>query len=218
MHIIRCEQDIEEGLIWLLQADPRLVAIADKAGPVPLRLQKPGYAGLADIIVSQMVSKASAAAIWSRLMAATGNKVSAEAVLLLTDTDCRQTGLSVAKTATLRRVARAVADNQLNLDSICDMPARQALRLLTSIKGVGPWTAEVYLMFSAGHPDIFPVGDVALRNALAHAFPSDHRLSQAEAAKQAEQWSPWRSVAARLFWAYSRTILSRPALPGADLP
>jgi len=216
MHIIRCEQDIASGLAKLLAQDARLIPIAEKAGPVPLRLQKPGYAGFADIIVSQMVSKASAAAIWKRLIAATGPEPTASAILSLSDLDLRNLGLSGAKAATLRRVAAAVEDSELDLHSICTVSGQEAIRKLTSIKGIGPWTAEVYLMFSAGHPDIFPAGDVALRSAVTHALQHNDRLTERQITDIARIWSPHRSVAARLFWAYYSVEIQRNQLPVGD--
>lgn len=216
MSVIRCESDIAEGLQHLLQADPRLSPILEKAGPIPLRLQPSGYAGFADIIVSQMVSKASAAAIWKRLIALTGPSMTAQSILELSENELRVAGLSGAKEATLRRVAHAVACGELNLDSVCFLPGHDAIRTLTAIKGVGPWTAEVYLMFSAGHPDVFPVGDVALRSAVAHAFQHQKRMSERELAAFAKIWSPWRSVAARLFWSYYSVEMRRNVLPVAN--
>ena len=216
MQIIRCEEDIASGLAELLRNDPRLIPIVEKAGQVPLRLQKPGYAGFADIIVSQMVSKASAAAIWKRLTAATGPEPTASAILSLSDLELRSLGLSGAKASTLRRVATAVTNEELDLHKICDLPGDHAVKQLTSIKGIGPWTAEVYLMFSAGHPDIFPVGDVALRSAVSHAFQHNNRLAVKQLTEIAKIWSPWRSVAARLFWAYYSVEMQRSALPVGD--
>ena len=89
------------------------------------------------------------------------------------------------------------------------MPAAQSVAAMTRIKGIGPWTAEVYLLLCAGHPDIFPSGDVALQSAAGHAFGHDERLGQKELGKMAEQWQPWRGVAARLLWAYYSTEMRR---------
>lgn len=216
MHRIKSGQDLATAMTTLLKIDPQLVMVADKAGPLPLRLQKPGMEGLANIIVSQMISKASASALWKRLLDRTAGDVQAPTLLRLTDEACRSIGLSVAKTATLRRAADAVVENRLDLDAICELPADEAIRSLTAIKGIGRWTAEVYLMFSAGHPDLFPAGDVALQNAVSHALSPAQRLTEKTLATRAEIWSPWRSVAARLFWAYSSTEMRRNTLPVAD--
>lgn len=212
MRIIRTHEDIEAGLAGLLMLDARLEHVIDKAGPVPLRRTEPGYRGLANIIVSQMVSKASAAAIWKRMEGSLG-EISAAAVLSLTDDDCRQFGLSRAKADTLRRLAAAVDAGEIDLEAICDTEAPAAIHELTAIKGVGRWTAEVYLLFCAGHPDVFPSGDVALQNAVGHALGFELRPTANEVDSLALTWSPWRSVAARLFWAYYAQEMRRDALP-----
>lgn len=212
MRIIRTHEDIAAGLAGLVMLDARLEPVVASAGPVPLRRADPGYAGIANIIVSQMVSKASAAAIWSRMETALG-EISASSVAALSDDDCRKVGLSRAKADTLRRVARVVLDGTLDLDAICLAEGSAAISELTAIKGVGRWTAQVYLLFCAGHPDVFPVGDVALQNAVAHALALDTRPSERELEALAGLWSPWRSVAARLFWAYYASQMRRDALP-----
>lgn len=209
MHVIRNDADIAEGLRALTEADERLATIAPLAGPLPLRLAEPGFEGLASIIVSQMVSKASAAAIWSRLVQLTRVGLSVEALLALDETRLRTAGLSGAKITALRGAAEAVAEGRLDLLDLCRFDAKEATRQLTAVKGIGEWTADVYLMFCAGHADIFPVGDVALQAAVAHALGLAARPAKAELAGLAAPWAPWRSVAARLFWAYYSREMKR---------
>ncbi|WDZ75851.1 DNA-3-methyladenine glycosylase [Ensifer adhaerens] len=212
MRIIRTHEDIEAGLSGLVMLDARLEHVVARAGPVPLRRTDPGYRGLASIIVSQMVSKASAAAIWRRMEQRLG-EVSASGVISLSDEDCRVIGLSRAKADALRRVADVVVGGEIDLDAICDAEATEAIRDLTAIKGVGRWTAEVYLLFCAGHPDVFPSGDVALQNAIGHGLGLELRPTAREIDSLAASWSPWRSVAARLFWAYYAQEMRRDAVP-----
>lgn len=212
MRIIRTHEDIEAGLSGLVMLDARLEQVVARAGPVPLRRTDPGYRGLASIIVSQMVSKASAAAIWRRMEEKLG-AVTAPAVLSLSDEDCRVIGLSRAKAEALRRVAEVVVGGEIDLDAICDAEASEAIRELTAIKGVGRWTAEVYLLFCAGHPDVFPSGDIALQNAIGHGLGLELRPTAREIDSLAACWSPWRSVAARLFWAYYAQEMRRDAVP-----
>lgn len=214
MRIIRTHEDISAGLHGLVMLDARLEPVVAKAGPVPLRRADPGYRGIANIIVSQMVSKASAAAIWRRMEDKLGD-ISAAAVLAASDEDCRELGLSRAKAEALRAVATAVTRGELDLQAICAIDGNAAIREMTSIKGVGRWTAEVYLLFCAGHPDVFPVGDVALQNAVGHALTLEVRPSARELDSLTELWAPWRSVAARLFWAYYATEMRRDGLPVA---
>lgn len=206
-----CE-DIEAGLAALAASDARLARVIEQAGPVPLRRKPPGYAALAEIVVSQMVSKASADAQWRKLEAVAG-EISPEAIVKLSPEALRAAGLSRAKAATLCRVGMAVIEGNLDLDHLCASDARQAIGVMTAIKGVGPWTAEVYLLFCAGHPDVFPSGDVALQNAAAHALGLDERPQAKALAALAEQWSPWRGVAARLLWAYYASVMHREATP-----
>jgi DNA-3-methyladenine glycosylase II len=211
MRVIRSEEDLREGLAALRLSDLRLVPVVEVAGPLPLRLMAPGFAGLASIIVSQMISKASAAAIWGRISAA--GPVTAEAYLAHSPETVSTFGLSRAKAATLTHLADTVSRSVLDLDAVCRLDAAAAMAELTAHPGIGPWTAEVYLMFCGGHPDVFPSGDVALQAALAGAFRLPSRPAAREVVLMAKAWSPWRSVAARLFWAYYSVSLRKDAAP-----
>lgn len=211
MRVIRGEEDLREGLEALRLSDPRLVPVIEAAGPLPLRLMDPGFAGLASIIVSQMISKASAAAIWRRITAA--GPATAEAYLAHAPETVASFGLSRAKAATLVHLAEAVSRSGLDLDAVCRLDASIAMAELTAHPGIGPWTAEVYLMFCGGHPDIFPSGDVALQSALAGAFQLPSRPLAREVILMANAWRPWRSVAARLFWAYYSVTLRKDVAP-----
>ncbi|MFT4181107.1 MAG: DNA-3-methyladenine glycosylase [Rhizobium sp.] len=212
MHIIRNEDDIREGLAALVELDARLRPVVSEAGPVPLRLREPGFEGLAHIIVSQVVSRASADAIWGRMTARTG-RVTAQAYAGLEPDAWRGFGLSRIKADTLARVADAVVEGRIDLHSLSAEPPAKALSELTAIKGIGPWTAEVYLMFCGGHADVFPAGDVALQAAVGMAFGHETRPLPKALAGEAAVWAPWRSVAARLFWAYYAVKTRREALP-----
>lgn len=212
LHMISTDADVAAGLVDLALIDARLYAVIDKAGPVPLRRQAPGYRGMAGIVVSQMVSRASADAIWRRLEEIAG-EITPHHILGLTDENCRAAGLSRAKADTLRRIAEAVDGGHVDLDTVCRMETDAAIHSLTAIKGVGRWTAEVYLLFCAGHPDVFPSGDVALQNAVTHALGLAVRPTQAELDVIASAWSPWRGVSARLFWAYYARAMRRDGMP-----
>ena len=212
MRLIDSADDIAEGLSVLAARDPRLARAIDLAGSVPLRRKPPGYAALAEIILSQMVSKASARALWQKLELATG-EISAATVLKLSPDDLQAAGLSRAKAETLQRVGEAVIAGELDLERLCGLDGKAAIRKMTAIKGVGPWTAEVYLMFCAGHPDIFPAGDVALQSAAAEVLGLESRPQSRLLSSLAEPWSPWRGVAARLLWAYYAAAMRRDATP-----
>jgi DNA-3-methyladenine glycosylase II len=211
--IIRNDADIQAGLAQLLQLDSRLAPIAALTGPLPLRLAEPGFAGLASIIVSQVVSRASADAIWSRITAV--GPVTAQAYAALAPDVIATFGLSRAKAATLMALSQAVLDETVDLHGICALDGDDAIKRLTALPGIGPWTAQVYLMFCAGHPDVFPAGDVALQASVAKAFGLDARPDAKMLAAMAQAWAPHRSVAARLFWAYYAVAMRRNGLPVA---
>ena len=211
MQRIRNLDDIAMGLDALMTIDPRLEAIRAAAGDLPLRLSPPGFESLASIIVGQQVSTASARAIFGRLTAL-ANPLTPEAILAADDELFRQAGLSRPKQRGLIATAQAVSDG-LDLHHLCEREADEAIAELTAVSGIGPWTAEVYLLFAAGHPDIFPAKDVALQTAVGHAFGHESRPADKTLIVIAEAWSPWRGVAARLFWAYYRTIRGRDAVP-----
>jgi DNA-3-methyladenine glycosylase II len=208
---IRNLADVEEGLEALVRLDPRLAAIRAASGEVPLRLTQPGFASLASIIVSQQVSTASARAIYGRLVGL-ADPLTHTTLLAADDSLFREAGLSGAKHRTLLALSRAVAEG-LDLNGLCDLEAEEAVRRLSGVKGIGPWTAEVYLLFAAGHPDVFPGGDVALQTSVGHGLGLETRPDRRQLVKLAESWAPWRGVAARLFWAYYRTIRGRDAAP-----
>lgn len=194
-------EDLQRDLSALLERDPRLHSIAVLAGNLPLRRSPPGFASLASIIVSQQVSKASADAIFGRLAAL--DVLDDPVVFLRHDRErLLGAGLSRPKLKTLVAAADACAEGQLDLHHLCRLPADEAIEALTAISGIGPWTAEVYLLFAAGHPDIFPAGDIALQNAWQMIFATESRPSAKELASLAGNWSPWRGTAARLLWAY----------------
>lgn len=216
MRLIETDADIAAGLDALRLHDPRLAPVIASAGAIPLRRTAPGFAGLAAIIVSQMISKASAAAIQGRMEARLG-VVDAEAIARTTDAEFRADGLSRAKILTLRHVAQAVLEERIDLIALCGLDAPAAIGHLCALPGIGPWTAEVYLLFCAGHPDIFPSGDVALQAAVAHALALPGRPAPRALAAIAMEWAPWRSVAARLFWAYYAVAMGRSGAPQPGL-
>jgi DNA-3-methyladenine glycosylase II len=211
MRVIQSEEDIAAGLAYLAKRDRRLRRVMKLAGPVPLRRRPSGFPGLARIVIGQQVSIASAEAIWNRFDKAFPEGAPA-AVAAADDTVLKAVGLSAAKMRTLRALASAALEG-LDLDALAEAPVREAHARLTAVKGIGPWTADIYLLFCLGHADIFPAGDLALRNAVADAFGLERPVALADIDAIAERWSPWRGVAARLFWAYYRALRQRAAVP-----
>ncbi|WP_407049493.1 DNA-3-methyladenine glycosylase family protein [Methyloraptor flagellatus] len=195
--------DIEAGIAALRDLDPRLGAVIEVAGPVPLRRREPGFEGLARIIVAQQISVAAADAIWARFAAAIGAMTPA-AYLATAPEALKAAGLSQPKIRTLQAISEACASGGIDLLAVAGLTAEEAHAQMTALKGVGPWTADIFLLFCAGHPDIWPGGDVALQNAMQDAFGLETRPAEKLCRALAEPWAPWRGVAARLFWAYYR--------------
>ena len=190
----------------------RLIAVG---GPPPLRRREAGFAGLAAIIVSQQVSTASAAAIFGRLQALIVPLEAAE-IAKATEEDLRACGLSNAKIRALRSAAQAVAEGGLDLKGLGGLDAEDAHKALVAVKGVGPWTADIFLLFCLGHPDAFPAGDLALQEAARLALNLKRRPDAAKLERIAERWRPLRGVAARMLWAYYRGVKARSGMALAD--
>jgi len=210
---IRTQTDVNNGLEALLKQSPELTPLADKAGELPLRLQTPGFAGLCRIIIGQQVSRASADAIHGRFVSLI-NPVEPQNFLERGEPAWIEVGLSRAKQATISGLAQRIVDGSFPLDQVPTLPADEAITMMTRLKGIGPWTAEVYLLFCAGHPDIFPAGDLALREAVFAGLQLSDRPDDKTTRNIAENWSPHRGIAARLFWAYYRVMKEgRNALP-----
>ena len=217
---INNEADLDTGIAALIAGDPRWAPVLERGGRPPLRRRAGGFAGLAQIIVSQEVSVASAAAIHGRLVAAC-QPFEPACLLRLRKDRLVRVGLSQAKIKTLREIARAIEAQHIDLDAMADIPADDAHAALVSLHGIGPWTADVYLLACIGHADAWPAGDIALQEAARVAFDLAKRPTTKEMGPLAERWRPWRAVAARLLWTYYRAVkrregvLIQPAAPAA---
>jgi DNA-3-methyladenine glycosylase II len=209
---IETEADLESGLKQLLRLDARLQPVFAIAGQPPLRKRPGGFQGLARIVVSQQLSVASAAAIWNRVER-TFNPFHHDTVLAARTPRFQRAGLSRPKIKTFRSIARAVRDGALDLVALHDMPADEAHAALTTVSGIGPWTADIYLLFCIGHADAWPAGDLALQEAVRLAFRLRKRPDAKKMQKLAEPWRPVRGVAAYLFWSYYRALKKRDAVP-----
>jgi DNA-3-methyladenine glycosylase II len=202
---IHTEADLDAALAALNKVDPRFVALLAKAGRPPLRRRADGFAGLAAIIVAQQLSTASANAIWGRLAAAF-DPLDPAAILRARPARLRRLGLSAAKVRTLKAIARAVVGEELALAGLEELSADQAHAALTAVHGIGPWTADIYLLTALGHADAWPAGDLALQEAARLAFALPARPTAKEMLQLAEPWRPWRAVAARILWSYYRAM------------
>jgi len=202
MRPIHTKVDLNRGLSELLSANPHLERVAKAAGPLPLRRRAADFEGLAQIITGQQVSVASASAIFARLQKLV-MPMTAEQLSHFADEDLAGAGLSRPKIRTLRAVATACGDG-LDLHGLANAPAAEAHARLCEIKGIGRWTADIFLLFCAGHPDVFPSGDLALQIAVASALGLPERPGVKALDTIASDWAPNRAVAARLFWAWYR--------------
>ncbi|PVB61208.1 DNA-3-methyladenine glycosylase [Labrenzia sp. 011] len=202
MKPIDTEDDIRTGLSELIRSDPRLAPIARIAGPLPLRRRTADFEGLAQIVTGQQVSVASATAIFQRLQTLV-SPLTAGQLQRFSDQDLADAGLSRPKIRTLRAIAAACADG-LDLAHLAEAPPQEAHARLCAIKGIGRWTADIFLLFCAGHPDVFPSGDLALQIAVRDALELTEKPAPATLDEISALWSPHRAVAARLFWSWYR--------------
>ncbi|MEY8831255.1 DNA-3-methyladenine glycosylase [Sedimentitalea sp. XS_ASV28] len=196
--IIVCDDCVEEGAAWLAERDERMAAALRDTGPLPLRLRPDGFDQLLSAIVSQQVSVASANAIWTRMQEA---GLSDQAgVRRADDAALRAVGLSRQK----MRYARALAGADIDYVALRTTPSPEVIKTLTQVPGIGAWTAEIYAMFSLGRADVFAPGDLALQEAARILYGLSERPREPALRELALVWSPWRSVAARILWAYYR--------------
>lgn len=201
----------------LTAADPRLAAVLAHAGRPSLRRREAGFAGLCAIVVSQQLSTASARAIWARLSAAF-EPLHHERIRRARSDRLARLGLSKPKIRTLKALGTAVADGAIDFDALARMESDDAHAALTSLHGIGPWTADIYLLFCLGHADAFPTGDLALQEAARLAFRLRRRPGAQRLAELAECWRPWRGVAAHMLWNYYRVIKQREGAPLQTAP
>jgi DNA-3-methyladenine glycosylase II len=179
--------------------DPDLAAIVARHGPPPLWDREPGFATLIHTILEQQVSLASARSAFDRLRAA-ADPLSPSRFLELTDAELLAIGFSRQKARYCRALAAAVESGELDLDGLDALGDDEVHRALQAVPGIGPWTSTVYLMMVLLRPDLWPVGDIALAQAVGEVKGLGRRPDAVEMARLGEAWRPWRSVAARLFW------------------
>ena len=208
---IHTETDLERAIAALVAADPRWAPVLERGGKPPLRRREGGFAGLAQIIVSQQVSVASAAAIYGRLIAI-ADPFDHHAILRARKDRLLRVGLSNAKVKALKEIAKAIEAKHIDLDTLAGMPADDAHAALIALHGIGPWTADIYLLTCIGHADAWPAGDLALQEAARVAFGLRKRPTTKEMSALAERWRPYRAVAARLLWTYYRAVKRREGL------
>lgn len=206
MPIIETVQDLERGCAALTAATPVYGRIIEVTGLPPLRLKPQGFAALSEIIISQQLSTASAGAIWARV-AARIQPYEPGLLLAADNKTLRGCGLSAGKVETLKGLASAIAAGDLQLERLATLDDDVVRDALCRLSGIGPWTADIYLLSCLGRADVWPGGDLALQKAAMAAFGLDARPDMRATQALAEPWRPWRAVAARLLWAYYRVAV-----------
>jgi DNA-3-methyladenine glycosylase II len=195
------EHTLTQGLNVIAAADPDMERIFQEVGPPPLWKREPGFPTLVHIILEQQVSLASAKAAFDRLLKHV-SVLSPQQFLELDDLTLKKIGFSRQKTAYCRHLARAVSEELLDLKKLGTLDESSIRSELLKIKGIGPWTVNIYLLMALGRPDIWPSGDLALVTSLQRVKKLKTRPSPPEVSKIGEAWRPWRSVAAFLLWHY----------------
>lgn len=195
------ETSFAEGLEYLSRRDADLARIFERLGAPPMWSRAPGFSTLIHIILEQQVSLASARAAHDRLLAA-ASPLTPHTFLALDDSRLKMIGFSRQKTAYGRHLAQSIASGHLNLESLSALDDDAVKSELMKIKGIGSWTADIYLLMALGRRDAFPSGDLALAVAVREVKRLDARPAAEALEAVSEPWRPWRAVAARLLWHY----------------
>ena len=211
---LNTQADLEDAVHALVKQDPRLEPVFKLTGMPALRRREPGYAGLSAIVCGQQLSTASAAAIWARVSAAF-DPFHHDALSRARADRLGRLGLSAAKIKTLKSLAREISAERLDLEVLANEDADIAHNRLTALHGIGPWTADVYLLFCLGHGDAWPAGDLAVQEAVKIGLGLKTRPTPKEMAPLAEPWRPLRGAAAHLWWSYYRVLKKREGVIGA---
>jgi DNA-3-methyladenine glycosylase II len=199
----------------LATTDMALARAYEVIGVPTWRSREPSYALLGELISHQQISLSAAAAIWSRVEAHLGD-VTAEAMLEADPEAIRLCGMSRPKVAHLISIAQAMVSGQLNLDRVCAAPLDEARAELLAVRGIGPWTAELFLLYAVGAPDAFPTSDVGLMEAHKRLGGYEPRLDSKAFTALGDGWRPYRGVAAHLLWGWLHVDRARDAAPGAQ--
>lgn len=203
------DQALADAISHLIVVEPRFQRVVDMHGPPPLRLVDNSLESLLRIVTEQLISLKAAAAIWGRLNdflhpfeAATVGATSIDVL--------KAAGLSTAKARCFKTLAEWHGDGRLDLQGLSTVNDEMARKLLLALPGIGPWTADIYLLTALGRPDIFPSGDRALQLAAQHLLAMPEAPDARRLETMAMAWGPWRAVAARLLWSHYRGLRRLP--------
>lgn len=205
--MVRTTDTLHESLDELAKLEPAFAAVLERHGRPEPRVSPPGATTLLRTIVGQQVSVAAARSMWAKLEAAFGSPPDLEKLLVATDEDMRAAGMSRQKAGYIRSLAGLVTSGELNLDALPE-DNEEAIELLTKIKGIGRWSAEIYLLFAEGRRDVFPAGDLAVQVELGRLMGLEGKPTEKQIRELGERWKPHRGAAAVLAWhSYNSEVL-----------
>lgn len=191
---------MQEAIQHLRQSDPILSEIIDRVGEYAIQFREPNFETLVKSIIYQQLSGRVASVIFGRLGAAAGGLITPERILKLRPARMRAQGLSAQKTTYIRDLARHTRDGLLAFDEMRDWPDAAVIERLTMVKGIGDWTAHMFLIFALRRTDVLPVGDLGVRNAIRHAYALADLPKPAQIEQMAARWRPYCTVASWYLW------------------
>jgi DNA-3-methyladenine glycosylase II len=205
--MVRTSKSIRAAVDALASREPAFARVVETHGHPEPRASDPGAATLLRTIVGQQVSVAAARSMWAKLEAAFGSPPDLNLLLAASDEELRAAGMSRQKAGYIRSLASLVVSGELDLTSLPE-DDEEAIELLTRIKGIGRWSAEIYLLFAEGRADVFPAGDLAVVNEIGRLMGRKRKLSEKRLRQLAEKWRPYRGAAAVLAWhSYNSSVL-----------
>jgi DNA-3-methyladenine glycosylase II len=191
---------MRKALIHLRKCDPVLCAIIKSVGPFRMEYGPPEFHSLAESILYQQLNGKAAATIMDRFVALAGDPLTPAGILKLTDKQLRSVGLSKQKSSYLRDLAEKTASGLLDFSQLEEMPDAEVIEHLTQVKGIGEWTAQMFLMFTLRRPDVLPTGDYGVQAAIRKHYRKRKLPKPKEMEKIARRWAPYRSIACWYLW------------------
>jgi DNA-3-methyladenine glycosylase II len=205
--MVRTSASIRAAVDALAEREPAFARVVDAHGHPEPRSSDPGVTTLLRTIVGQQVSVAAARSMWAKLEAAFGSPPDLNLLLVATDEEMRAAGMSRQKAGYIRSLAELILSGELDLHALPE-DDEEAIALLTRIKGIGRWSAEIYLLFAEGRADVFPAGDLAVLVELGRLMGLEQKPSEKQLRELAESWRPYRGAAAVLAWhSYNSSVL-----------
>lgn len=191
---------MSKAINHLKKSDPVMRAIVERVGPCRIEFGEPTFHSLAEAILYQQLNGKAAVTIFKRFTEQTGNPVTPEGILKLTDAQMRGVGLSKQKTAYLRDLAEKTKAGVVDFERLAGLPDEEVIQHLTQVKGVGIWTAHMFLIFTLRRPDVLPVGDYGVQMAMKKHYRKRKLPKPKDMEKIAKPWSPYRSIASWYLW------------------